>query len=681
MEKVKISLGKSIKIRKICSMFLAFCLVIFLPASMVSAAGSGGSGGLVTLTVTVTGLPDNSGVHVYAEKEIDGVLTTFSDVTDSTGKAILSIPFGGTAKVYGEDKPGYIPPSVTISLTQLRGKLTASCTLAYEISTQIIPVTGISLSPVDKSLLIGETVQLTGSVIPGTASNQTILWVSNADGIASVSETGLVIAISAGTAEISAISADGSFTAVCTITVSAITTVTDPEPAETTPGMILPLPQTVAVTLDSGTPFFAPVTWSLDTETADAEILADEGIQYIHFTVSAPLISYALTGDVAYTDLESHYMITLVGIPVVPVTSGVITPDSLSLYLGLDRTRAVLVLDVLPLDADTSALIWASSNPSAVQVESVSPDKKTATIVAVAAGYAVITVSQPGDPAALAFSYVNVAIDPLLTDPAYISATLENDPAPVDQFPDRESIWIRCYDLPDGLYHINIAEKGSTTPLGTGTVEVVCVDPDGDGPARKEFKFQLVMEAYFILTTSFSNSYFVSMSMDPTFPSGDDEVTGLPNTFVDNFKITSPVPTGQLVVNVQELIGGNPTYPSQNMKDMHVILCREIDQPLLDIQYDDYLLSPTQPGSEPLFSDEVKLIGHVQADGSVAWENPREVLKIGGYILLIELPQGFKSNLDEVNPDGDAGELLKEVHILRRTVVYRTVTVWNTQTP
>jgi hypothetical protein len=261
-----------------------------------------------------------------------------------------------------------------------------------------------------------------------------------------------------------------------------------------------------------------------------------------------------------------------------------------------------------------------------------------------------------------------------MTDPAYISATLENDPTPIDQFNTKEAVWIRCYDLPDGNYHIRVTDKGSGSPLGEGEVDVVGTDPDGNGVM--DFKYNLYTETLFALTNNYSASYFVEMSTDPSFPSGDDEVTLLPKTFVDNFKITSPVPTGQIVVQVYEVIGSYPTSPSVNIVGRHVILCRETDLGTA-AEYEDYLIGYDE--GHPVFSDEAKLIGHVQVDGSVLWDIPKEKLKIGGYILLMELPGGYISNLNLDNPVEEG--LLKEVHILRNKTVNREIIVSNQGTP
>jgi hypothetical protein len=349
-------------------------------------------------------------------------------------------------------------------------------------------------------------------------------------------------------------------------------------------------------------------------------------------------------------------------------------PDSLTLYLGLDRDYAALALLTTPENGDASAVQWLSSDPETAIIESISEDRKSAIIRGLSSGYAVITAGIPGQPL-LDSCLVTVAADPLLTDPAYIAATTEADPTPVDQFSSSDDVWIRCYNLPDGLYHIKITDKGTGLPLGAGTINVISTDPDGTGPLPAEYKFHLKSAADFVLTSSYSASYFIYMSTDPGFPSGDDELTGLPRTFMDNFKIGSPVPTGYISVNVLELLNGSLVLPV-DLVGRHVILGREIKtQTIAETDYPDYLLGIS--GDEPVFSDEAKLIGHVQPGGSVFWDAPKEKLKIGGYVLCMELPEGYESNLNDPDPNREDGELVKEVHITRNKTVSKLIICWN----
>lgn len=658
--------------KRTIGLLLTLFMIALSPGAIARAAGSGG---LVTLTVTVTGLPDNSGIDITAEKEIDGVLTFYYKTTDINGIAVFKIPFGGTVRVIGEPISGYLTPEATISLTQLKGNLQKSLTLHYVESQTIIPVTGITVLPEAASLFIGQEVQLSNVVYPLNATDKTVIWASDLPEIASVSD-GLVTALSGGTAEVSATTVDGSYVDSSIITVMVIESITDPTAKDAAPGSVTRLPETVIANLAGGGTYVADVTWTLPPDALYASISLVDGIQYLTLTLDA-VGPYELTGDVDFTELNATLDVTVSATPVIPINSAYLSEDSLSLYIGLDRDIATLTLTVEPTDADTSSLLWNSSNESAVQILSIAEDKKSAVIKGIANGTSIISVTLPGSPeVVLDTCTANVAADPLLTDPAYIVATLENDPTPVDQFANRYEVWIRCYDLPDGKYFIRVTDKGSGQPLGTGDVEVAGVDPDLDGVT--EFKYSLYTETAFSLTNNYSASYFIEMSMDPTFPSGDDEVTLLPKTFVDNFKITSPVPTGQIVVNVYEVIGGNVSIPSEHIVGMHVILCRETDLGTA-AEYEDYLIGYNE--GHPLFSDEAKLIGHVQSGGSVLWDIPKEKLKIGGYILLMELPGGYVSNLNQVNPDPNEEGLLKEVHILRNTVVYREIIVSNQGTP
>ncbi len=73
-----------------------------------------------------------------------------------------------------------------------------------------VKVSSIMVSPATATLEIDETVTLSATVLPADAENKTYTWSSSADAIASVSNTGVVTAKSAGTATITATAADGS---------------------------------------------------------------------------------------------------------------------------------------------------------------------------------------------------------------------------------------------------------------------------------------------------------------------------------------------------------------------------------------------------------------------------------------------------------------------------------------
>ena len=83
-----------------------------------------------------------------------------------------------------------------------------------------IPVTGVSLNKNSLSLKTGESETLVATVAPETATNKNLTWESNATSVATVDSTGKVEAIKEGTATITVTTADGSFSASCTVVVA-----------------------------------------------------------------------------------------------------------------------------------------------------------------------------------------------------------------------------------------------------------------------------------------------------------------------------------------------------------------------------------------------------------------------------------------------------------------------------
>jgi uncharacterized protein YjdB len=101
-----------------------------------------------------------------------------------------------------------------ITAKTLDGGFTASCA----VTVAPVPVTGIALSKASVSVWEGGPAQLEAAISPADASDKAVTWsVSNAH--AAVSQSGLVSAVSLGSAIVTATSADGSFTASCAVQV------------------------------------------------------------------------------------------------------------------------------------------------------------------------------------------------------------------------------------------------------------------------------------------------------------------------------------------------------------------------------------------------------------------------------------------------------------------------------
>lgn len=84
-----------------------------------------------------------------------------------------------------------------------------------------VPATAVVLDCTEKDLVVGETLQLSATPTPADTDDKAV-WTSDDKTVASVSDAGLVTAVAAGTAKISA--TYGSVSATCTVRV------TEPEP-------------------------------------------------------------------------------------------------------------------------------------------------------------------------------------------------------------------------------------------------------------------------------------------------------------------------------------------------------------------------------------------------------------------------------------------------------------------
>ncbi len=95
---------------------------------------------------------------------------------------------------------------------------------------ELINVDGVSLDVTNKQLKVNETLQLTATVSPDNATNNTVKWISSNESVATVSTSGLVTAIAEGEATITVTTEDGNHTAECKVVViKEVTGISDDE--------------------------------------------------------------------------------------------------------------------------------------------------------------------------------------------------------------------------------------------------------------------------------------------------------------------------------------------------------------------------------------------------------------------------------------------------------------------
>ncbi|MDE5871450.1 MAG: Ig-like domain-containing protein, partial [Muribaculaceae bacterium] len=101
------------------------------------------------------------------------------------------------------------------TITATCGDVTATCM----VTVVPTPVENVTLSNTSLNLTEGETATLTATVAPADATDKTLTWSSSDASVATVSETGEVTAVKAGTANITVESTNG-LSATCAVTVT-----------------------------------------------------------------------------------------------------------------------------------------------------------------------------------------------------------------------------------------------------------------------------------------------------------------------------------------------------------------------------------------------------------------------------------------------------------------------------
>lgn len=99
--------------------------------------------------------------------------------------------------------------------------------ITFAAATAGKSVTSVKLDQTTATVQVGKTLQLTGTITPSTATNQSVTWSSGNSAVATVNSSGVVTGVKAGTATITVKTADGGKTATCKVTVTTADTSAD----------------------------------------------------------------------------------------------------------------------------------------------------------------------------------------------------------------------------------------------------------------------------------------------------------------------------------------------------------------------------------------------------------------------------------------------------------------------
>jgi uncharacterized protein YjdB len=274
-------------------------------------------------------------------------------------------------------------------------------------------VAAVALSPAAISGKPGQSVALTASVTTTTGgrdSSARISWVSSNPAIATVSDSGMVKLVAAGSAQISATA--GGVTAVAAATCSqspapVATVRVSPSTASLTPGQYTPL---TAVPLDSAGNQLTgqTVTWS-SSNTSIATVSSSGIVTAV--AVGAAVIT-ATSGGISGT---AH--VTVAAASPAPVASVTVSPASTSLTVGGTAQLTATDKDAGGNVLAGRSVTWSSSNNATATVNS------SGVVTAVAAGSATITASSGGQTGTASVTVGQAPVASVTVTPATSSIT------------------------------------------------------------------------------------------------------------------------------------------------------------------------------------------------------------------------------------------------------------------
>ena len=246
-----------------------------------------------------------------------------------------------------------------------------------ETQTPVVEVESVSLNKSEMTLTEGESETLAATVTPENAENKSITWNSNNEAVATVDANGTVTAKSAGTAVITATSANGK-TAGCTVTVEKKQIpVTEVRLSESTVGIVEGSTYKLTATvLPENTTDSKNVSWSSNNEavaTVDA-----------NGTVTAKSAGTAVITATSTNGKSAGCTVT-VEKKQIPVTEVRLSESTVGIVEG---STYKLTATVLPENTtDSKNVSWGSNNEAVATVDA------NGTVTAKRAGTAVITAT------------------------------------------------------------------------------------------------------------------------------------------------------------------------------------------------------------------------------------------------------------------------------------------------
>ncbi|MCL2164229.1 MAG: Ig-like domain-containing protein [Oscillospiraceae bacterium] len=256
-----------------------------------------------------------------------------------------------------------------------------SCTVTVIASDE---VSQVSITQGNITLEINESRTLTAVVSPSGVSDKSVRWETDKSSIATVSGNGVVTAVGAGIARITAISnADSSKSAVITVTVNPAIEVDVEISPKTIPDLALSENFALSATVTPTSLSDRTVTWSTGNNSVAAVSAAG-----VVTAVGAGTTQITATSNADGSKHDSVTVTVIEPAPIIPVDGVTVSPGSVTLAINTARD---LTVEVSPSTATDKTVTWTSSNSDAATVSA------SGAVTAKAPGTTTITATSNSD--------------------------------------------------------------------------------------------------------------------------------------------------------------------------------------------------------------------------------------------------------------------------------------------
>jgi uncharacterized protein YjdB len=271
------------------------------------------------------------------------------------------------------------------------------------VTVQPVPISSIVLAPATATVIVGQSLQLTATPrdsVGNALMGRALAWTSSSPTVASVSSTGLVTALSRGTATITVTSEGVGATARLTIALVPVDTITvSPATATLAAGRTL---QLTARAVDSAGNVLAGRELEWRTDQPSIATVNEQGV-VTGITAGRASISATVDGKVGTA---------VVTVTPVPVASLSISPGTGALNVGQS-----LQLSATARDADNNVLpgrsiTWISGAPSVATVT------QGGLVTAVGTGSALIFAAAEGISASISITVTSVGVASVRVTPS-----------------------------------------------------------------------------------------------------------------------------------------------------------------------------------------------------------------------------------------------------------------------